>query len=231
MRRSKHGPDPETQKSPQPPESGGKKPTTPTKKHRGYQRGGKENIMHNGLSARVPSADERAMRRATITAMLNACESKERIIEECSKKFGMSAHLTNELIARIRNERGDQFDADRPRYKSEQATRLQASIARMLSKKDPPYGTIARYEEMLMRIVGTAEPVRVETTVNVSVRESLVACIHHMDDDVLDAIAIEQLELEAVAKSARALMGMGSLDTVGEAVIGQGEDVANVPVN
>ena len=218
MRRCKHGPDPEDPNPSQPPQNGGKKPTAPIKKHRGYQRGGEVNVGHGGLETRVPSADERSMRRAVITSMLNACEAKDKIIEECRSKFGMSADLTREHIERIKNERSDQFAADRPKYKAEQVARLQADLVKMRGMPNTPFASIARHEELLIRIVGTAEPVKIETTVNVSVRQSLIACIEHLDNDVLDAIAVEQLELEATAKSARALMGMGSLDTVGEAV-------------
>lgn len=172
-----------------------------------------------GLEARVPPPHERALRRATITALLNECAPPETIIEECEKKFGMSSTLTREWIARIKSERSEQFEQDRGKYKAEQVARLQADLTAMRRMKAPPYATIARFEELLIRIVGTAEPVRIENTIKVSVRESIIACIQHMDDDVLDTIAAEQLELEATAKSARALMGMGALDTVGSPVV------------
>lgn len=194
-------------------------PNTPTKpevsgprRGSGVIRGVRGVQLKDGTIRRFVSRDVQIQRTSYIMGALNACLPIPEIITHCESTWGMSEKLIREWIGRIKGERSEQFAEDRPKYKAEQVTRLQGDLAKMRSMPNPPYAAISRHEELLVRIVGTAEPTKVETSVTVNVRSSLMSCIQHMDDGEIDDIAREQLELEATARSVRGLVGMGSLD-------------------
>jgi len=150
---------------------------------------------------------ERASRRLTILHALNAGADPETIRRACAQKHGMSGELTDEWIRRLKNERAEQFEAERPKFKAEQVARLQSDLAKMRMGEKKPWASIHRHEQLLARIVGTIEPVGVVVSGTVTVREALVAVIQHMDMDAIDEVVREELELVEQAKVARQLTG------------------------
>jgi hypothetical protein len=72
----------------------------------------------------------------------------------------------------------------------------------MRSQPKPPWSALARTEELLMRLLGTAEPERVHVTGQLAVREAIVASIYQLTDGELDALATEQVVFEQGVRGA-----------------------------
>ena len=160
-----------------------------------------------------PTPEETAERRMLIYQLLNAAADPQQIAKACAERFAMSEQLTKEWIDRVRRERSEQFEADRPRYKSEQVSRLQADLTRMRSQERKPWAAIARHEQLLSAIVGTREPIGVHLGGAVQVREALVAVIQQLEPAALDEIVAEQLELVAAAEQTLALRALPAAST------------------
>jgi hypothetical protein len=84
---------------------------------------------------------------------------------------------------------------ERPR----QAERLRQDLARMRALTRPSFQAIARHEELLARIAGTMQPIRVEVDVMHVVQVSIATVIAELTEAERDRIVAEQLELEALA--------------------------------
>jgi len=171
-----------------------------------------------GVRARLPTPEEREQRRALVYQLLNSGADAATIRRACAERFDMRADLVDELVRKVKAERAEQFEADRGRYKSEQVARLQSDLVRMRAQERKPWGAIARHEQLLARVVGTIEPVGINITGTVSVREALVAVVQHLDTDAIDDIVTEQLELSARARAA-ALLAPAPTRTVIDAPI------------
>jgi hypothetical protein len=153
------------------------------------------------------------VRNSFILNCLNACWTISKIQSECERRFGTKKATTLDLVKKFRLDRADEFKEQKGKYKSEQVMRLQSDLAKMRKLKHPPWTAIARHEEMLVRIVGTAEPVKTETNVNINVRESMLQVVQRLEDSVVDSIIAEQLTLEAEAKQSRYMLNSGFLVT------------------
>lgn len=94
--------------------------------------------------------------------------------------------------------------------RTHQIARLRSDLARQRAKANPSFQAIARHEELLGRILGTLKPIKVEVDVLSSLKVSLAAVIVDMSDAEKDAMVREQLELEELAKKARALPAYGA---------------------
>jgi hypothetical protein len=150
--------------------------------------------------------EQKYIRDQFILNCMNRCWPVDKIQEECLRRFNTQKDVTKSIISKIRLDRSDEFAEAKGKYKSEQVMRLQADLAKMRKANPIPWAAIARHEELLIRIVGTSEPVKTETNINVNVRESLLQVVQNLEENVIEGIIAEQLTLEAEAKQSRALL-------------------------
>lgn len=149
--------------------------------------------------------------RATVVDLLNSGASAERIVQVLAqgvtldprdmsspdaKRFPMKRAAVRRFISELQQERANELSGLKGVYKSEQVARLMADCLRMRSQPKPPWSAIARAEELLMRLLGTAEPERVQVSGQLAVREAIVASVYQLTDDELEALATEQALLE-----------------------------------
>lgn len=83
--------------------------------------------------------------------------------------------------------------------RSRQVERLRRDLARMRARSSPPYTAIKQHEELLARLTGTLQPIRVEVDVLHTLKQSLAVVIADMTEADRDRIVAEQLALEARA--------------------------------
>lgn len=149
--------------------------------------------------------------RATVVDLLNSGAGAERIVQVLAqgvtvdprdmadpdaKRFPMKRSAVRRFISDLQQERAQELSQLTGVYKSEQVARLMADCLRMRSQPKPPWSALARTEELIMRLLGTAEPERVHVTGQLAVREAIVASIYQLTDGELDALATEQAAFE-----------------------------------
>lgn len=106
-------------------------------------------------------------------------------------------------LKRLSDEWEQDFKETAAAERARQVERLRQDLARQRAKANPSFQAIRGHEELLGRIMGTLQPIRVEVDVIQSLKVSLAAVIVDMTEDERDALVREQLELEALARSAR----------------------------
>lgn len=84
---------------------------------------------------------------------------------------------------------------ERPR----QIERLRHDLARMRAVQRPSFQAIRGHEELLGRIMGTLQPIRVQVDVMATLRQSVAVVLQDMTEEEKDQLVAEQLELEAFA--------------------------------
>jgi hypothetical protein len=83
--------------------------------------------------------------------------------------------------------------------RARQVERLRQDLARQRSKANPSFQAIARHEELLGRIMGTLQPIKVEVDVLATLKTSIAMVLVDLTEDEKDRMVQEQLELEAMA--------------------------------
>lgn len=105
------------------------------------------------------------------------------------------------LVARVRESWKEEDERARPFWKARQIRALEDDIRAARAKKD--YTAVARFQQLLAKIMGTEEPVRVE--VDVVVTQAIMQVIGGMTIDQLTEALTEQRALEQDAKRFRAI--------------------------
>jgi len=102
----------------------------------------------------------------------------KRLSDEWEAEFKESAHIERSL----------------------QIERLRHDLARQRAKANPSFQAIRGHEELLGRILGTLQPIRVEVDVMSTLKVSIAAVLVDLTEAEKDAMVAEQLELEAAAR-------------------------------
>jgi hypothetical protein len=118
------------------------------------------------------------------------------------KGFGYDRRQVWTTIKRISEEWDADFKEFAHNERARQVERLRQDLARQRARANPSFQAIRGHEELLGRIMGTLQPIRVEVDVMASLKVSLAAVIVDLTDDERDAMVREQLELEALARRA-----------------------------
>lgn len=102
----------------------------------------------------------------------------------------IDAELAEDLKGTVANERARQVE------------RLRRDLARMRAKASPPFSAIKQHEELLARLTGTMQPIRVEVDVLHTLKQSIAVVIGDLTEADRDRIVAEQLMLESAAQAA-----------------------------
>jgi hypothetical protein len=98
----------------------------------------------------------------------------------------------------------DEWEADFKEFahteRSKQVERLRQDLARQRAKANPSFQAIRGHEELLGRILGTLQPIRVEVDVMSTLKVSIAAVLVDLTDSEKDAMVAEQMELEDRAR-------------------------------
>lgn len=83
--------------------------------------------------------------------------------------------------------------------RASQVARLQQDLAVQRAQLKPRFSDIRGHEELLARITGTLQPIRVEVDVMATLKTSLAAVIVDLSEAEKDQLVAEQMELEDAA--------------------------------
>lgn len=117
------------------------------------------------------------------------------IQEVLSRQFDKSESTIKGDIHKVRNRWGQEDDEQRRTYKSSAMRRIQSHITN--ARRDKAWGAVSSLERLLAQIQGTLEPVQVN--VEFVARQAFADYITNLSDDELDALTLEQKEMERKA--------------------------------
>jgi len=117
------------------------------------------------------------------------------VIDVVSRQFDKAEATIKDDIKHIRRRWTEEDDEQRRTYKSSAMRRIQGHISE--ARKDRAWGAVSSLERLLAQIQGTLEPVQVN--VEFVARQALADYISNLSDEELDALELEQKELERKA--------------------------------
>lgn len=156
-----------------------------------------------GLSGTRPvvSVAEQRDRRETLSQLLSAGISKDRILQtmtaatkpDGSKGFAMTESAVEELTAEVYQSWRDEDATGRPHKKAAATRRIKRTLARATAKG--AFTAAAQLERTLMMIEGTAEPLKVEVSGVEKVSNALIQVLNVQSPEQLDELVAEGRQL------------------------------------
>jgi hypothetical protein len=145
--------------------------------------------------ARNPHVISKLNRTLVVERMMLDGVADQVVIDVVSRQFDKAEATIKDDIKHIRRRWTEEDDEQRRTYKSSAMRRIQSHISE--ARKDRAWGAVSSLERLLAQIQGTLEPVQVN--VEFVAKQALADYISNLSDEELEALALEQKEIERKA--------------------------------
>ena len=135
----------------------------------------------------MPTAAQRIERRRQVRTLLIMGGSRDEILDECARSFGMSEEAVDALIADVRQDMRDRLNA----CLGEDGRAIQ--LARLTDYKpqlvrEKKWAAVAQIEKLEMDLLGTAAAKKLNVTVDGEVREVVAHVLSELSAEQLAAL-------------------------------------------
>ena len=142
----------------------------------------------------APEHDPDTWRRWVLSArqLLAAMPQESQARDQIVSQTGLLPDGVDRLVAEANRQQEAEWSDRKPRARLQAIERLRTDLVKMRGLESPPRHSIARTEELLMRLEGTAAPVEIHATH--SMVEDLTRTLGGIGPDDLHRLAAETAE-------------------------------------